>query len=261
MRFWRRRRVMPDANVIRSCIRCLRDKKKTLPLNTPGADLKCGRDDHVRQRVSDPTGGVSRVAPPVTTLNNESLTGAVTRPPSFIKIKPTVLRTGCENNEALRVHNSGFVSPRSQGLSPLSSACLYLRMQSSTPWETLAKSLDSTFDSRYSINSCGRVTVMYGLRAIYDGALRSLINRCQVVSCSVRTSGSSAEMQNDQRIRLSGSERAEIPGSPTGTEGSGGSVGTARPFAYEGLLLGHAEGGGIPGGIPPGGCGSGRVIG
>ena len=121
------------------------------------------------------------------------------------------------NNEALRVQNSGFVSPRPQGLSPLSSACLYLRIQSSTPWETLAKSLDSTLDSRYSISSCGRVTVMYGLRAIYDGALRSLINSGQVVSYSVRQSLMGDTTHDNRRYSESSAHvRKDMVGGPQG---------------------------------------------
>jgi len=45
-----------------------------------------------------------------------------------------------------------------QGLSPRSSASLNLRMQSSTPCAILANSRDSTFFSRYSISSSGKVT-------------------------------------------------------------------------------------------------------
>ena len=63
------------------------------------------------------------------------------------------------NHEALRVQNSGSNAPIPQGLSPFSSACLYLRTQSSTPWAILANSLLSTFDCRYSITSEGRETV------------------------------------------------------------------------------------------------------
>ena len=125
--------------------------------------------------------------------------------------------TDYTNNEALRVQNSGFVSPRPQGLSPLSSACLYLRIQSSTPWETLAKSLDSTLDSRYSISSCGRVTVMYGLRAIYDGALRSLINTGQVVSYSVRHSLMGDTTHDNRKYSESSAHvRKDMVGGPQG---------------------------------------------
>ena len=46
-----------------------------------------------------------------------------------------------------------------QGLSPLSSASLYLKTQTSTPCAMLANSLDSTFDWRYSRISGGKVTV------------------------------------------------------------------------------------------------------
>lgn len=46
-----------------------------------------------------------------------------------------------------------------QGLSPLSSASLYLRTQSSTPWAMLANSRDSTFFSKYSMIAGGSVTL------------------------------------------------------------------------------------------------------
>ena len=48
------------------------------------------------------------------------------------------------------------------GLSPLSSASLYLKTHTSIPCARLANSLDSTFFSRYSRSSGGIVTVMYG---------------------------------------------------------------------------------------------------
>ena len=57
-----------------------------------------------------------------------------------------------EKNEALGVQHSGRDTPLSQGLSPLSSACLYLRTQTSTPCAMFAKSLLSTFPCKYSIN-------------------------------------------------------------------------------------------------------------
>lgn len=58
----------------------------------------------------------------------------------------------------VRFFGIGLPNPP-RGLSPLSSACLYLRTQSSTPWAKLANSLDSTFFSKYSIISGGRVTL------------------------------------------------------------------------------------------------------
>lgn len=51
-----------------------------------------------------------------------------------------------------------------QGLSLCSSASLYRKMHSSTPWAMLANSLVLTFSSRYSINSGGRVTLSETLR-------------------------------------------------------------------------------------------------
>lgn len=70
-----------------------------------------------------------------------------------------------EKHEApeLRFSRSSVLKD-AQGLSPLSSASLYLRTQSSTPWAMLANSRDSTFFSRYSMSSGGRVTFRDFLR-------------------------------------------------------------------------------------------------
>ncbi len=243
----------------------------TLSLNTPGTNLACGRDDHVRQRVSDHTGGVSRVAPPVTTLNNESLTGAATRPPSFIKIKPSALFADCENNELPPLDFGSHTQTGGRSLPAVFEPkgarfeCmgsigkgLLLNLRVNPIKQFL---LDSDADPGLSLVHLSYVIIPSHIntRMMIDATIGQ--NPIGVrTNARKYTSGSSAEMQNDQRIRLSGSERAEIPGSPTGTEGPGGSVGTARPSAYERVLLGHAEGGGIPGGVPPGECGSGGVI-
>ncbi len=140
-----------------------------------------------------------------------------------------------------RIHNGatenesfGRGTPNSQGLSPLSSACLYLRMQSSTPCDILAKSLDSTFFSRYSINSGGNVTVMYGFRAIYDKILQCLINSRNVVSYSVRQNLTGVP-QHDRIQPISGSyaghpDHNEVRGPVRGGEDAADRIsGAIRP--------------------------------
>lgn len=78
---------------------------------------------------------------------------------SAMKINGIGIAGARTHNEALRVQHSGSNAPILQGFSPLSSACLYRRTQSSTPCAILAKSLDSTLDWRYSMISAGRETV------------------------------------------------------------------------------------------------------
>ena len=66
-----------------------------------------------------------------------------------------------------------------QGLSPRSSASLYLRTHNSTPWAILANSLDSTFFSRYSIISGGNVTLRdCFLRVMHSSLVQIIINIC-----------------------------------------------------------------------------------
>jgi hypothetical protein len=64
-----------------------------------------------------------------------------------------------------------------QGLSPLSSACLYRRIHNSTPCAMLAKSLASTFFSRYAISSGGSVIVKdCFFLAMHERFLHEIIN-------------------------------------------------------------------------------------
>ena len=85
------------------------------------------------------------------------------------------------NNEAPEVEFLEFVAPDPQGLSPLSSACLYLRTQTSMACDMFMKSLFSIFDCRYSRISGGRVTVTYGLFLAMQGEnLHEPINTCNI---------------------------------------------------------------------------------
>lgn len=84
---------------------------------------------------------------------------------SINRIKDCILIGDARNNEALEVQFLWIGFPKiPHGLSPLSSASLYLKTHTSIPCAKLANSLDSTFFSRYSRRSGGIVTVMYGLR-------------------------------------------------------------------------------------------------
>ena len=86
-----------------------------------------------------------------------------------------------EHNGASGVQIFGRSTPNPRGLSPFSSASLYLKTQSSTPCERLANSLDSTLDSRYEISSGGNATVSDFLRIVRDMQEKSLeliINIC-----------------------------------------------------------------------------------
>lgn len=85
------------------------------------------------------------------------------------------------SNEAPEVEFLEFVAPDPQGLSPLSSACLYLRTQTSMACDMFMKSLFSIFDCRYSRISGGRVTVTYGLFLAMQGEiLHEPINTCNI---------------------------------------------------------------------------------
>ena len=84
-----------------------------------------------------------------------------------------------KNNEVVRVQFFRSDVPKcSQGLSPLSSASLYLRTHSSTPCAMLANSRDSTFFSRNSMISEGKVTLRDLLRflSIHQRLLQLTIN-------------------------------------------------------------------------------------
>lgn len=123
---------------------------------------------------------------------------------SVVTLKSCIRIADDKKNEAPEVKFLGSSSPRNlQGLSPFSSASLYLRMHSSTPCDILANSRDFTFSSRYSMISGGNVTVMYGLRfAIQDKILQKLINTAMTDSYSVRQN-LTGELQNDRNNQLS----------------------------------------------------------
>lgn len=77
--------------------------------------------------------------------------------------------------EAREVQFFGNATPKiPQGLSPFSSACLYLSTHSSTPCAILANSLDSTFSCRYEIMSGGRETVNEIFLSVLDIKVRFL---------------------------------------------------------------------------------------
>ena len=80
-----------------------------------------------------------------------------------------------KNDEAAGVQFFGNATPKiPQGLSPFSSACLYLSTHSSTPCAILANSLDSTFSCRYEIMSGGRETVNEIFLSVLDMKVRFL---------------------------------------------------------------------------------------
>ena len=99
---------------------------------------------------------------------------------SAMKINGTVNHGARTHNGATEVEFLRIGLPKiPQGLSPLSSACLYLRTQTSTPCAMFAKSLFSTFDWRYSINSGGRVIVIETLlRAMHILDVHTILNMC-----------------------------------------------------------------------------------
>ena len=92
-------------------------------------------------------------------------------------------KTHHEVCEAYRFGIGTSETPR--GLSPFSSASLYLKTQTSTPWAMFAKSRRSTFIWRYSIRSGGRVividtflrTIMHVLNVQNNAGNWSYINR------------------------------------------------------------------------------------
>ena len=80
---------------------------------------------------------------------------------SCVTIKGSIRNPDAKKtNEAVRVQFFRIGVPKiPYGLSPFSSASLYLRTQTSMPWAMLAKSRLSIFSLRYSTISGGKVTV------------------------------------------------------------------------------------------------------
>ncbi len=94
-----------------------------------------------------------------------------------------------ENNEARGFQFLRFSTPKNtHGLSPLSSASLYLKTQSSTPCAIDANSLDLTFFSRYSMISGDNVTVsdFFFILSIQGTFLSNIIYTCINDSYSTR---------------------------------------------------------------------------
>ena len=96
---------------------------------------------------------------------------------SCITIKGSIrIPDAKKNNEAFEDNVLVIGFPKiPQGLSPLSSASLYLSTHSSTPCERFAKSLQSTFFCRYSSISAGKVIVTYGLRSPFSLGIQDCI--------------------------------------------------------------------------------------
>ena len=164
-----------------------------------------------------------------------------------------------KHNEALRVKYSGSNAPFPQGFSPLSSACLYLRTQSSTPCAMLEKSRDSTLDFRYSIISSGRETVSEIFLEPLDIQGKSsklLLNISKYVKATSSKlldgalqndgdqpiSGSYGGDQDDKEIRGDPSGGKQDSDSVSGAEHPCSSLGCADPFLGAGVGFTHEEG-------------------
>lgn len=147
-----------------------------------------------------------------------------------------------KKNEVPEVQFLRIGTPKNlQGLSPLSSACLYLNTASSTPWDKLANSRDSTFDSRYSINSGGSAIVSDFLRIVLDmhaKPLRVIINTCmQIALTSCNMHDGVPENETNQPTSAS-------YGRPTETYN--------QPYDFDGMSRKHIDTGydeSLPGGL------------
>ena len=143
------------------------------------------------------------------------------------------------NNEAPEVEFLEFVAPDPQGLSPLSSACLYLRTQTSMACDMFMKSLFSIFDCRYSRISGGRVTVTYGLFLAMQGEnLHEPINTCNIGVSHARlnlagaTQYGSESAISESSVRQFDRNHRQTPGDRGPADGAKG---------QPGLLPGAAE--------------------
>ncbi len=168
-----------------------------------------------------------------------------------------VVESGMEkHNEALRINDSGSNAPLPQGFSPLFSACLYLRTQSSTPCAILEKSLDSTLDFRYSMISSGRETVSEIFLDIQGKSSKLLLNiskHVKAISSKLldgalqhgreqSISGSYAGDQDDKEIRGDTDGGEQHPDRVSGAEHPCRAPGFACPFIRAGVRIPHEEG-------------------
>ena len=162
------------------------------------------------------------------------------------------------HHEAREAHCFGIgTSETPRGLSPLSSASLYLRTQTSTPWAMFAKSRRSTFIWRYSISSGGRVividtflrTIMHIPSVRNNTGIRSYLNcsahsECaEVPAYEARSiSGSYTGDQDDTEVRGDTDGGKQHSDSVSGAEHSCRSFGFSCPFPGAGVRIAHEEG-------------------
>lgn len=192
------------------------------------------------------------------------------RVPDRITIRASVLpeRIGyasCDGDSGWKTHHEvceayrfGIgTSETPRGLSSFSSASLYLKTQTSTPWAMFAKSRRSTFIWRYSIRSGGRVividtflrTIVHVLNVQNNAGNWSYINRSAHLERaevplygSKPISGSYGGDQDDKEIRGDPSGGKQDPDSVSGAEHPCSSLGCADPFLGAGVGLTHEEG-------------------
>ena len=192
------------------------------------------------------------------------------RVPDRITVRASVLpeRIGyasCDGDSGWKTHHEvceayrfGIgTSETPRGLSPFSSASLYLKTQTSTPWAMFAKSRRSTFIWRYSIRSGGRVividtflrTIMHVLNVQNNAGNWSYINRSAHLERaevplygSKPISGSYGRDQDDKEIRGDPSGGKQDPDSVSGAEHPCSSLGCADPFLGAGVGFTHEEG-------------------
>ena len=192
------------------------------------------------------------------------------RVPDRITIRASVLpeRIGyasCDGDSGWKTHHEvceayrfGIgTSETPRGLSSFSSASLYLKTQTSTPWAMFAKSRRSTFIWRYSIRSGGRVividtflrTIMHVLNVQNDLYMTNFLHcsahleRAEVpLYGSKPISGSYGGDQDDKEIRGDPSGGKQDPDSVSGAEHPCSSLGCADPFLGAGVGFTHEEG-------------------
>lgn len=178
------------------------------------------------------------------------------------------------HNEAAEVEILRIGLPKiPQGLSPRSSACLYLRTQTSTPCAIFAKSLFSTFDWRYSINSRGRVIVIETLlRAMHILNVQTMLNMCNLnmsnahSKCAGRPryartqpiSGSYAGHPDNHQVRGPVRGGEDAADRISGAHRPGDAAEPLHPQAGAGVRVPHADRR-VPRGIIPVRGGSGAI--
>ena len=162
------------------------------------------------------------------------------------------------HHEASEAHCFGIgTSETPRGLSPLSSASLYLRTQTSTPWAMFAKSRRSTFIWRYSISSGGRVividtflrTIMHIPSVRNNAGIRSYLNCSAHSECAEvpayeakSISGSYTGDQDDKEVRGDTDGGEQHPDRVSGAEHPCRAPGFACPFIRAGVRIPHEEG-------------------